>query len=491
MKIKTISKIIFLIFFFALSASASLANCIESTGVDELGLETCPDNYQWNASQEMCCPTSNNSCVNANFNTNPPPQYSCNPGFSLQSGDPMLCCPIEGYVEEVAKPGCAWEAKPAGFVCPTPGGQGDCGSHPGSTGDNNMSWFCCCSAIHRPQQRPKDLNPLGNLNVKIPGLDKLAKESPINCEKDKNGQTVCKVPWIGLYIKAIYDYSLSIVGLIAGITILFAGVIWLTAGGNASAVESAKNWIIASLSGVVLLFASYLILFTINPNLISMKPLELGSIDPIAGDTSSPSNNGQGGPFTSIDNSEILERAEIYCPRSGGSSEIRQIAESFRNKVVYRLGSKNGEGDEYNPERAEPTYGLSCPNRNPWNEKILCYDCSGFVRQVLWCAGLESNPGMGTSMMFPGTEEIDSCEGDLINNKKLNPGDLVGWYPRGDGSNSGHVFIYIGNGQVADVWGNRKYSPAGAYKTGNLCQEVKKYEERIKPRKLHVRRISF
>ncbi|MFA4834078.1 MAG: pilin [Patescibacteria group bacterium] len=85
-------------------------------------------------------------------------------------------------------------------------------------------------------------------------------------------------PSIAKYIKAIYNYAIGIVGILAAIVLMFGGVIWLTAGGSSEKVTEAKAWIGASLTGLVLALCSYMILNTINPNLVSFKDIAVTPI---------------------------------------------------------------------------------------------------------------------------------------------------------------------------------------------------------------------
>ena len=73
---------------------------------------------------------------------------------------------------------------------------------------------------------------------------------------------------IGKYIRAIYNYAIGIVGILAAVVMMVGGVMWITAGGNAERVGNAKSWIGASLSGLVLALCSYIILNTVNPDLV-------------------------------------------------------------------------------------------------------------------------------------------------------------------------------------------------------------------------------
>lgn len=72
------------------------------------------------------------------------------------------------------------------------------------------------------------------------------------------------------YIIAIFKYATGIIGIIAAIVLMIAGVMWLTAGGNATAVSQAKTYIISSLTGLILTFCSFLLLSTINNSLVNL-----------------------------------------------------------------------------------------------------------------------------------------------------------------------------------------------------------------------------
>ncbi len=76
---------------------------------------------------------------------------------------------------------------------------------------------------------------------------------------------------IGEYVKAIYTWAISIVGVLAATVLLIGGIIWLTAGGNTTRVETAKSWIAGSITGLVLALASYTLLYQINPDLVAFR----------------------------------------------------------------------------------------------------------------------------------------------------------------------------------------------------------------------------
>jgi len=130
-------------------------------------------------------------------------------------------------------------------------------------------------------KKTADLNPLGNLKIEIPGVKELADKYPIRC--NTIGETEnCEIPWIAIYIYAIYNYMLAIGGVLAVVTIMIGGVIWLVSAGNASRIATAKSWITGSLTGLLILLTSYVLLYQINPNLVDTVYIELRTVTPLA-----------------------------------------------------------------------------------------------------------------------------------------------------------------------------------------------------------------
>ena len=76
---------------------------------------------------------------------------------------------------------------------------------------------------------------------------------------------------IGECISQIYTVSLSLVGIVAFVQIVWGGFLVLTSAGNTSKYGEAMNKIKNAILGIVLLFSSYLILNTINPDLVNFN----------------------------------------------------------------------------------------------------------------------------------------------------------------------------------------------------------------------------
>jgi len=76
---------------------------------------------------------------------------------------------------------------------------------------------------------------------------------------------------IGKCINQVYIWSLGAGALLALVMIVFGGYITLTAAGNAERASRGKNFIFSSVVGLILLFGAYLLLNTINPDLVNFK----------------------------------------------------------------------------------------------------------------------------------------------------------------------------------------------------------------------------
>jgi len=118
---------------------------------------------------------------------------------------------------------------------------------------------------------------------------------------------------LGLYIKIWYEYLLYVAGVLAVIVVMVGGFQWITAGGNQSKIGEAKERIISAIIGLFLALGSYLLLYTINPELVKIHDLNMPDIEPIniyCEDVSKLRKVGDTGEYT-IDGSET-ECGEYY-----------------------------------------------------------------------------------------------------------------------------------------------------------------------------------
>lgn len=92
------------------------------------------------------------------------------------------------------------------------------------------------------------------------------------------GAVVGRVRDLADYLNLVYNWLISIVGIIAAVMMMIGGFQYLTSGGEAGRVKQAKERIGNALIGLVLAFSSYLLLNTINPELVNLKVPELAGV---------------------------------------------------------------------------------------------------------------------------------------------------------------------------------------------------------------------
>jgi hypothetical protein len=84
----------------------------------------------------------------------------------------------------------------------------------------------------------------------------------------KEINTAFEVAIPGLSISNIFGYSLGIGAVIAFVIIVYAGLLYSTSMGNAGIQSDAKARIRAALTGLVILATGFLLLNTINPEIV-------------------------------------------------------------------------------------------------------------------------------------------------------------------------------------------------------------------------------
>lgn len=73
------------------------------------------------------------------------------------------------------------------------------------------------------------------------------------------------------YIKYLFIFGLSSITILALAQMIIGGTMYILAAGNAAKVEDAKDTIFQALLGVGVLLISYLLLRTINPDLVNLR----------------------------------------------------------------------------------------------------------------------------------------------------------------------------------------------------------------------------
>ncbi len=143
---------------------------------------------------------------------------------------------------------------------------------------------CCCDQAITDANDPLAKNKANNeppkpreiiapvLSVTVPGFTKF---STIKCD-DQNPD--CKIPWIGEYLKAIFNYSIIAIAILAVVVMMIGGLLWLSSGGNSSTISTGKELVKNGILGTIFAICSYLLLFIINPDLTIFQPVQVGYV---------------------------------------------------------------------------------------------------------------------------------------------------------------------------------------------------------------------
>lgn len=115
--------------------------------------------------------------------------------------------------------------------------------------------------------------------IKIPGVQFTDIERVKKNIKEEDGPaghgTYLSIPFVGEYLAALYRFAVITASLIAVVIIIIQGFVITTSAGSADRISSAKERIGQALTGLIIAAASYIILFTINPELVQFRNLKV------------------------------------------------------------------------------------------------------------------------------------------------------------------------------------------------------------------------
>lgn len=99
-----------------------------------------------------------------------------------------------------------------------------------------------------------------SINNSLPGLTNLSTTGPVG------------------WVSGFYKFALIISGILAFGAVVYGGFLYATSAGNASRQTEGREWIWSALLGLLLLAGAYLILITINPNLVALQNPGVSSV---------------------------------------------------------------------------------------------------------------------------------------------------------------------------------------------------------------------
>ncbi len=195
-------------------------------------------------------------------------------------------------------------------------------------------------------------------------------------------------PWAGTtnpadFVARFYKIALGIVGGAALGVLVYGAILW-TVSGAVSTKQDAIEWIWAAIWGIVLLLSAYLILNTINPDLVNLKnPASLINLTSASVDVSKYANSSG---IASAPYNEIYEGGSF-----GGGGATR----SFESEVLNEDQARNQLS----------SVGIGVKNTCSSGQSSGCVNLNGILQPTLNEVGILA-AGIGSNNVFvtAGTE---------------------------------------------------------------------------------------
>jgi hypothetical protein len=191
----------------------------------------------------------------------------------------------------------------------------------------------------------------------------------------------------GAFIVNFYQYALFVAGLLAFGAIVYGGIRYAWARGNPSGETEARQWIWSALLGLLLLVGAYIILYTINPNLVN---LSLGSIPNApavspavtgGGGTPPPSGTPPAVGCTGSSGCKVLSNctpsSRVNCGAAAGMNDTMNCIQSKDPGLSYKV-----------TEGYPPTVAHTSPGHN--NGCSIDVQVSGGANTCSAIAGLQA-----------------------------------------------------------------------------------------------------
>jgi|GEM_PF-2866356 len=244
-------------------------------------------------------------------------------------------------------------------------------------------------------QEVKTFKP--GLEIRLPGLEFS------DLGKSTDDQGYLHIPWIGEFIKAIYNFGMAIVSIVAVVMIIMQGAKIIVSGGE-SKVEAYKK--IGQVAiGLVIAWGSYAILYTINPALVEFKALKVKYIEPV--DLAQFKAESEAGADTEITTGQMVAG---YPPGVSGATPGGRYQASSRAEAQKIGGNlKQNYCDVKNPSATLSDLPSFMSSRGVTVDSQFygVLDCNKsdkarpteqIDRVVLHCGFAQTKPGTGAAM---------------------------------------------------------------------------------------------
>lgn len=186
--------------------------------------------------------------------------------------------------------------------------------------------------------------------------------NPSGCITDVCKQfEVWKGNFLG-FLRWLFPVGIATAGVLSVIMIIFAGFQWMAGAISPPQIEAAKSRIAAALGGLFLALVSWIVLYTINPDLVTLR------------------------------NPADLDKLKLQCPK-GGCPKLEEAlfgVEGYRDTYIKEVLFKDRDVDFGNPIPATKcgTRGNPKPGIANWQE---CFDAAEKAHFKYWAECRKKN----------------------------------------------------------------------------------------------------
>jgi len=308
--------------------------------------------------------------------------------------------------------------------------------------------YVCCSNEEKEVVLPDPPKfNIPQLQISIPNLKFNKVECIPNDMSSATSTYECSIPWLSQYISAIYDYGVGIAGILAAIVLMAGGILWLVSGGDAGKVTQARELIVGSVIGLIILMSSYIILEQINPDLVKLKSIKIGAIGAREITQLAKAKNSQtakkyvdaGCPT----NQELEDGIEFYA--TGYCKPAWEDTDAFRCLIAMNCSCPNGRDTSKNCDK---WFGKTYPGYAP---------CKSFDKNTPYC-----NKTSSGIPPFIGSVAGPHCEGLPYNTKVCFNHITYTITDSGGGIKGRRIDIWTGD----DCDAARKVTQTGTFRMG-------------------------
>ncbi len=284
--------------------------------------------------------------------------------------------------------------------------------------------------------------------IKMPGIDYAQDGStPVGQYDEETGNMNSTL--LARYIQGFYNYALMIAGILAAIVLMGGGLLWLASGGDSGRISLAKELITGSLVGLIILFSAWIILNTINPDLLKLRPIT----------------------------TQVIKQLHYgCCEHSGGASSVtKEECEKgqgnfYTNTVdtVYMVG-----------ETKCVPIDIRCNIKKDCDGNVvLCFDSETKMTKKENCGGFFGND-MRLLYEQKGGRCLShqECAGKMANCLNVEDGDKCERSESGK-KVDGHCYMsmcYVGQGQALEPCGDEPGSYCSTISCSKIGQTGEKY----------------